>query len=215
MVDESIETPGMKQRLTRSNLRTLVVLVALGSSFFFSIGTARITIALLIIAAGCILHLIVKGTLIRNVVLCDKGIYSAIRHPYYLANYLVDSGFCLLSGNVYLLLAYPFLFFWAYGPSMRHEELLLSSTHPEAFASYSSAIPQVFPERGSLAEWKTVLNWFSMDRISGKERARVAKFCAIAIFIAFVQFAGADVGAMITTLAQGMHLDFGTLAVLK
>jgi protein-S-isoprenylcysteine O-methyltransferase Ste14 len=195
MSDKSASTAGKKPRLTRSNLRTLVVLIAIVSSFFFRISTARITIALAIIVAGCLLHLVVKGTLIRNVVLCDKGIYSAIRHPYYLANYLVDTGFCLLSGNVYLLLLYPFLYFWAYGPSMRHEEALLSSTHPEAYAEYTSAVPQVFPERGSLAEWKTMLSWFSVGRISGKERFRVVKFLAIAVFIAVVQFAGADLGA--------------------
>jgi protein-S-isoprenylcysteine O-methyltransferase Ste14 len=204
MSDTSSNTPGKQPRLTRSNLRTLVVLIAIASSFFFRIGTPRIVIALAIITAGCLLHMVVKGTLIRNVVLCDKGIYSAIRHPYYLANYLVDTGFCLLSGNVYLLLAYPFLYFWAYGPSMRHEEALLSSNHPEAYAAYTSAVPQVFPERGSLAEWKTIMNWFSMERISSKERVRVMKFLVVAVFIAVVQFAGSDLTAV---LARYVPLD--------
>ena len=65
--------------------------------------------------------------MIRNRVLCTQGAYAVVRHPYYLANYLIDIGFCLASGNVYLVLAYPFLFFWAYGPTLRSEESLLAS----------------------------------------------------------------------------------------
>jgi protein-S-isoprenylcysteine O-methyltransferase Ste14 len=52
-----------------------------------------------------------------------------VRHPYYLANYLIDTAFCLLSGNSYLLLAYPFLFFWSYGPTFRKEETALKGRH--------------------------------------------------------------------------------------
>ncbi len=176
----------VRQKLTRSNLRDIALLVAVISVPFCRINDGRMVVAFAFLAAGCTLHLVTKGTLVRNVVLCDKGIYSVIRHPYYLANFLVDISFCLLSGNIYLLLAYPFLFFWAYGPTMRKEETYLSSCHPEAFAQHGATVPQIFPERVSFVQWKTVFKWFTPERISWKESARVTKFCAAGLFIAFL-----------------------------
>jgi protein-S-isoprenylcysteine O-methyltransferase Ste14 len=209
---DSKKAPGMKQGLTRSNLRTLVLLMAVISAIFLPIHYSHMIVAFVLLAAGSLLHLVTKGTLIRNVVLCDKGIYSAIRHPYYLANYLVDSSFCLLSGNIYLLLAYPFLFFWAYGPSVRQEEALLSSNHPEAFTAYSSTIPQIFPDRASLTEWKTILGLFSRERISLKERIRVARFCALGICIAFIQELKMGNIAVLSDLATHMQKNLDTIA---
>jgi protein-S-isoprenylcysteine O-methyltransferase Ste14 len=63
-----------------------------------------------VLAVGSLLHFVVKGVLIRNSVLCKDGIYSVVRHPYYLANYIIDSSFCLITGNMYLVFMYPFLF---------------------------------------------------------------------------------------------------------
>jgi protein-S-isoprenylcysteine O-methyltransferase Ste14 len=93
--------------LARSNLRGAVLLLGCGSAYFFPASPLKIGISLLLLGAGCLLHLLVKGVLIRNTVLCKEGIYTFTRHPYYTANYLIDTGFCLLSGNTYLLLAYP------------------------------------------------------------------------------------------------------------
>ena len=86
-----------------------------------------------LLAIGCFLHIVAKGVLIRNVVLCNRGIYAVVRHPYYLANYLIDSSLCVLSGNLYLVAAYPFLFFWSYGPTLRKEESFLASKYGDAF----------------------------------------------------------------------------------
>ena len=54
-----------------------------------------------------------------------------VRHPYYLSNFAIDYSFCVLSGNPYLLLIYPFLFFWSYQPTMSEEEHFLHSIHGE------------------------------------------------------------------------------------
>ena len=196
------------RKLTRSNLRDIVLLAAVVSAPFCHINDGRMIVAFVLLAAGCALHLVTKGTLVRNVVLCDKGIYSIIRHPYYLANFLVDISFCLLSGNIYLLLVYPFLFFWAYGPTMRQEESYLSSCHPEAFARHGAAVPQIFPERASFAQWKTVFRWFAPERISRKESARVMRFCASGLFIAFLHEIKTDHIIVLKNMIGRVGTDF-------
>jgi len=166
-----------KFSLTRSNLRDAVLVLSCISAYFFPVSLLRIGISLCLLGAGCFLHFLVKGVLIRNTVLCREGIYTFTRHPYYTANYLIDIGFCLLSGNTYLVLAYPFLFFWAYGPTLRKEERYLTSAYGDQYVRYSLATAQVLPDRESMHRWRDFLKGFSISRISNRERARIARFC--------------------------------------
>ena len=90
-----------KHLLTRSNLRDLIILCCLVSSTIYSNSVATMVFGFFLLAIGCFLHIVAKGILIRNVVLCNRGIYAVVRHPYYLANYLIDCSFCVLSGNIF------------------------------------------------------------------------------------------------------------------
>ena len=77
--------------LNRGNLRDVIIVLAI---IFSLAGPAPDFIDYLIswgvLAIGCFLHFLVKGQLIRNVVLCTEGAYAVVRHPYYLANFLID-----------------------------------------------------------------------------------------------------------------------------
>jgi hypothetical protein len=159
----------------------------------FATNNIEIYIAFGLLALGCFLHFVSKGILIRNVVLCNKGIYRVVRHPYYLANYLIDSSFCLLSGNLYLVLLYPFLFFWAYGPTIREEEQVLLARHSDSFIKDSLEIPQVFPDIISVRNFRGLFNGFSVKRITLRECSRIMKFCAIALFLVLIHEVKADV----------------------
>jgi hypothetical protein len=172
--------------LTRSKLRDVILLLCFASSLIFGVGNLGTIVGLTMLVAGCFLHLVAKGILIRNVVLTNRGVYGVVRHPYYLANYLIDTSFCVLSGNPYLLLIYPFLFFWAYGPTLRNEEKLLSERYGNAFLDDSSAVPQVFPDSGSLGGLRKLFEGFSLKRITAKECSRVARFSAVGFVITLI-----------------------------
>ncbi len=172
--------------LTRSNVRDVVILCCLASSAIFSYTFVTMAVGFGLLAFGCFLHIIAKGVLIRNIVLCDKGIYSIIRHPYYLANYIIDTSFTVLSGNLYLVAAYPFLFFWSYGPTLRNEEKFLFSKYGDSFQDDTFNIPQVFPDRASLNAWRGLFAGFSTRRISLKECSRISRFCSSAFAIMLV-----------------------------
>jgi hypothetical protein len=172
--------------LTRRNLRDLIIILSLVSAVLFPVSNVEIYLAFGLLTLGCFLHFISKGILIRNVVLCNKGIYHVVRHPYYLASYLIDSSFCLLSGNIFLVVLYPFLFFWAYGPTIRGEEQTLFARHDESFIKDSLEIPQVFPDIVSARNIGALFMGFSVKRITLKECSRIMKFCAIGLFIMFI-----------------------------
>jgi len=182
-VQEGTALKTEKHLLTRSNLRDLIILCCLISSTLYGRNVASTVIGFSLLAVGCFLHVVAKGILIRNVVLCNRGLYAIVRHPYYLANYLIDCSFCVLSGNPYLLVAYPFLFFWSYGPTLRKEEKFLASKHGDSFLNDSFNIPQVFPDKASLRGWRGLFEGFSIRRISLKECSRITRFCSLGFAI--------------------------------
>ncbi|MGD0229501.1 MAG: hypothetical protein ABSC19_03970 [Syntrophorhabdales bacterium] len=169
--------------LTRSGLRDVVILLSLGSACLFHASVTAIVVSLVLLEAGCLVHVVSKGVLIRNEVLCKDGIYSIVRHPYYLANYLIDTSFCVASGNPYLVLLYPFLFFWSYGPTFRQEEATLAGRHGEAALAHLLGTPGVFPDRHSIFRIGHLFEGFSGSRLSAKEVGRNIRFHAMWLLI--------------------------------
>jgi hypothetical protein len=176
-----------KNVLNRGRLRDVVLLCCFVSALFYGVNNIAIIIGFTMLATGCFLHVVAKGVLIRNVVFCSTGVYGIVRHPYYLANYLIDSSFCVLSGNPYLLLAYPFLFFWSYGPTLREEETLLKESYGNAFVNDSLTVPQVFPDTGSLRRLRRLFEGFSPNRITVKECSRITRFFSIGVAVTLIQ----------------------------
>jgi protein-S-isoprenylcysteine O-methyltransferase Ste14 len=172
--------------LNRSKLRDIILLCCFASTLIYSVNNTGIIIGFVMLVLGCFLHIVAKGILVRNIVFTNRGLYRIVRHPYYFANYLIDSGFCVLSGNPYLLLVYPFLFFWAYGPTLRNEEKLLNEKHGATFLNDSFIIPQVFPDSSSLRGLKRLFESFSLKRITTKECSRVARFSSLGFAIILI-----------------------------
>jgi hypothetical protein len=171
--------------LTRSRLRDTVFVFSFGYALFFHVSNIETGIAFFLLSLGTFIHFVTKGVLIRNQVLCREGIYSIVRHPYYLANFLVDSCFCVIGGFHFVVLVYPFLFFWSYGPTMRKEERDLRGWYPESFREYALDTPQVFPDRRSIRNIGSFFAGFSVSRVSAKEMARIVRFYAMAALILF------------------------------
>lgn len=179
-------TKAKKNLLTRSNLRDIVLVCSFLSTVFCDVTQGEVAFGFFLLALGCFLHVVTKGILIRNVTLCTGGVYRVVRHPYYLSSYLIDSSFCLLGGNDFLLLLYPFLFFWSYGPTMRKEEALLAERYGDAFMTYRLEVPQVFPHSSSFKQLRTLFEGFSLERITWKECGRVSRFCSLGIFLTLI-----------------------------
>lgn len=177
---------GRRPLINRSNLRDIIIVVCLISAVLYDLDWVRLAVAGALLVFGCFFHYMTKGVLIRNVVLCREGTYSLVRHPYYMANYLIDSSFCLVSGNVYLLLVYPFLFYWSYGPTIRKEEATLARLHNSDYLQYSLDVPQIFPDAYSVRSMKRVAKGFSAQRITRNEISRFMRFWATGFLIIFI-----------------------------
>lgn len=185
-LEASAHFAGRRPFINRSNLRDIIIIISVISAIFCDLDWTRLILSGVLLIAGCFFHYMTKGVLIRNVVLCKSGTYGIVRHPYYMANYLIDSSLCLLSGNIYLLLVYPFLFYWSYGPTIRKEEATLAKLYNSQFLRYSLDVPQIFPDAYSIRSIKEIATGFSTQRITRNEISRFMRLWATACFIMFV-----------------------------
>ena len=168
-----------KPFLNRGNLRNVIIGAALISAVFCSLTWVNLIVSLILFTAGSLLSFITKGILVRDTVLCEKGVYRICRHPYYLANFIIDISLCLLSGNIYLVMAYPFLFFWAYGPTLKKEESFLSRKFARQSPDYLLEHPQILPSPTSDFFLGEIIHEFSWKRISPNQITRHLRFCTM------------------------------------
>ena len=73
------------------------------------------------------------------------GIYSLIRHPLYLGNYLIWIGVCFFTYNLYFVLLTSLLFWLYYERIIYAEERFLESKFQDIFVLWSKSVSAFFP----------------------------------------------------------------------
>lgn len=76
------------------------------------------------------------------------GIYSMVRHPLYLGNYLMWMGIVVFSFNIYFIIIVSLLFWIYYERIMFAEERFLEKKFGEAYLEWSKKVPAFFPSFG-------------------------------------------------------------------
>ncbi len=93
-----------------------------------------------------------KGTSGRNTsgqvakTLNTKGIYSIVRHPLYLGNYLIWAGVLLFTMNLYVFLIISLCYWLYYERIMFAEEAYLRSQFGDKFEEWASRVPAFIPK---------------------------------------------------------------------
>lgn len=92
-----------------------------------------------------------KGTSGRNTnqqiadYLNSAGIYSTVRHPLYLGNYLIWIGIAIFTYNIYFIVIISLLFWLYYERIMFAEERFLEKKFGVEYISWSNSIPAFIP----------------------------------------------------------------------
>lgn len=131
-------------------------------------------VSLLLVFAGLALRAYTvcttpKGTSGRNTAkqvadhLNTKGIYSVVRHPLYLANYLIWAGLLVYTMNIFAFVTVSLVYWIYYERIMMAEEAFLRSKYGDEFEEWASRVPAFLPkwslyEPGMLQfSWKTLI----------------------------------------------------------
>ena len=96
---------------------------------------------------GVWLHTWAKGCLRQNRVVATIGPYRFVRHPFYLANALIDAGLVVMAGWWPLAVVLPLWWLAIYIPVIRGEERYLSENFPDEYPEYKRRVPCLIPWR--------------------------------------------------------------------
>jgi protein-S-isoprenylcysteine O-methyltransferase Ste14 len=113
-----------------------------------------------------------KGTSGKNTArqiadeLNTTGIYSIVRHPLYLGNFLMWFGIILYSGIPWLIGLLVILFALYYERIMFAEEMFLRNKYKEDYVNWSLVTPAFFP---ALGQWKKSKLSFSIKNVLKRE----------------------------------------------
>lgn len=142
---------------------------------------------------GYVIGQVPKGTSGRNThgqvaeVLNTSGLYSMVRHPLYLGNFLMILGIVLWTGMWWLVLLFCLLFWVYYERIMFAEEEFLRSKFGSAFEEWAERTPAFFP---AFARYRPADLRFSLKNVLRREYSgflgMVVSFVALEAFDAYV-----------------------------
>ena len=113
------------------------------------------------------------------------GVYSAVRHPLYLGNYLMWIAAALLTRSVWVFLVISLAFWLYYERIMFAEEAFLRSRFGAAYDAWASRVPAFVP---SFRNWVSSGQPFELRRVMRRERSGLlGLIVTFAVFNAYVE----------------------------
>ncbi|MBR5832426.1 MAG: DUF1295 domain-containing protein [Bacteroidales bacterium] len=82
----------------------------------------------------------------------STGMYSMVRHPLYLGNYLMWAGLLIFIGSIPLFIIISLLYWIYYERIMYAEECFLEKQFGEKYTEWSMTVPPFFPKIGSFVK---------------------------------------------------------------
>ncbi len=175
--------PGRRKiRLRRAHLRTGLIatglLVGDPLPILFVGGVAALL-------AGAALHLFSKGCLHQNAEVTRSGPYRYCRHPFYLANWMLDFGICLMIGRWWVGLPYLLLWSIVYRATIALEEAKLEKLFGDSFRAYRERVPCLLPTRRPppASQSGVGFSWQNPNIADGTEYPRLVGFAVAPIIL--------------------------------
>jgi len=108
------------------------------------------------------------------------GIYSAVRHPLYLGNFIIWLGLAMLTADFWFIVAFIFLFWVYYERIMYAEEVFLAGKFGDSYKNWAEKTPAFLP---SFNKYKSARLHFSWRKILKNEKNGIA-----GVFVIFYVF---------------------------
>lgn len=163
----------------RGYIRTILILVVLAIGV---VNKTTLVVGIVVFCVGVLLHFWTAGCLARGFQLSTLGPYAMVRHPFYLANAVVDLGICIIGGHIFFPLCYFPVFYYAYKPTVKREESDLANIYGESYLEYAKSTKRFLP---TFKNGQAILQGFRFRwLLVNKEIPRVIRFITYpAIFV--------------------------------
>jgi isoprenylcysteine carboxyl methyltransferase (ICMT) family protein YpbQ len=104
------------------------------------------------------------------------GIYSTVRHPLYVGNFLMYLGLAMLTHNIWFVIIYILVFYLYYERIMFAEEQFLRKKFGTQYTEWASKTPAFWPR---FSQFKKADLYFSWRKILKKEKNGLAAMFAL------------------------------------
>ena len=109
-----------------------------------------------------------------------SGIYSIVRHPLYLGNFFMWFGLALLTGNIWFILVFCFVYWLYYERIMFAEEQFLRRKFGDEYLEWANFVPAFIPKFSKFSKSGLTFSW---KKVLKQEKNGLA-----AIFLIFCMF---------------------------
>jgi protein-S-isoprenylcysteine O-methyltransferase Ste14 len=108
------------------------------------------SLGLALVVIGLVLRVLARGWKVENSGghLVTSGLYAYIRHPLYVASFLIGLGLCLILGDPIVLAAYVPLYFAMHAWVIHGEEQWMAQHWGEEYRHYAARVPRFLPRPG-------------------------------------------------------------------
>ncbi len=146
-----------------------------------------------------------------------KGMYSMVRHPLYVGNFLMWLGIAVLTGEIWFIIAFVLAYWLYYERIMFAEEQFLIRKFGDAYTKWSANTPAFIPK---LSSWKKPLISFSWKKVLKKEKNGLfAIFLIVLIFDIWLNYLRTSVWGcekpILIYLAVGTAIMYFILKFIK
>jgi len=130
-------------------------------------------------AAGALVRLWAAGHLRKDQALATDGPYAFVRHPQYLGNCLLATGFCVAAGHPWAIAVWAAIFYLFYVPAIRREDARLKKRFSESWHEWRQKTPAVVPTRWpSSNPGARLLGWSPLQALRNGEPGWLALILA-------------------------------------
>ncbi len=146
----------------------------------------------------------------------QTGIYSIVRHPLYLGNFLVFLGPFIFTGNIYSIIIFILSFWIYYERIMYAEETFLISKFGSEYENWSSKTPAFIPNITSYTPTKSIFSFRKV--LEGEYSGIYGVFVIFTLLLAFRNY-NLNITPIISNAWKGIFLGntliYITLRTLK
>lgn len=138
--------------ILRQSIGLLLVAVA---AYFARPGLEWVLAGLTVAALGQVFRIYAAGFIHKNKQLATNGPYALVRHPLYLGNILILTGFSIAAANLYVWIGVILFFVIWYPAAIAYEDSKLESIFEDEWRTWSKNIRAVIPGRFKWADLKS------------------------------------------------------------
>ena len=146
----------------------------------------------------------------------QTGIYSIVRHPLYLGNFLIFLGPFIFTGNIYSIIIFILSFWIYYERIMYAEETFLISKFGSEYENWSSKTPAFIPNITSYTPTKSIFSFRKV--LEGEYSGIYGVFVIFTLLLAFRNY-NLNITPIISNVWKGIFLGntliYITLRTLK